>query len=101
MKRQLPEASEAGLVLHSIRHWGNQALSDAKVALEWRRDIMGHGGVAETDERYRDETRLKNKLSALMKLPKVTQELGAMPIRLRENVQLRIGRTSRRGRSED
>jgi len=23
LKRQLPEASEAGIVLHSIRHWGN------------------------------------------------------------------------------
>jgi integrase len=100
LKRQLPEASEAGIVLHSIRHWGNQSLSDAKVALEWRRDIMGHGGVAETDERYRDDTRLKNKLSALMKLPKVTQELAAFPIRLCENVQLRIGRIPRRGRAK-
>jgi integrase len=100
LTRQIPGASEAGKVLHSIRHWGNQALSDAKVALEWRRDIMGHGGVAETDERYRDDTRLKNKLSALLKLPKVTQELVAFPIRLRENVQLRIGRTPRRGRAK-
>ncbi|MGD0565571.1 MAG: hypothetical protein ABSA66_21115 [Roseiarcus sp.] len=97
LKQQLPQAAEVGKVFHSVRHWGNQALSDRKVMLEWRRDIMGHGGVAETDERYRDETRLKNKLSALSKLPKVTEELAAFPIRLREKVQQRIGRTPRKG----
>ena len=78
-------------VFHSIRHWGNQALSDAKVSLEWRRDIMGHGGVAETDERYRDDTRMKNKLVALLKLPKVSAGLEAFPIRLGENVNCELG----------
>ncbi|MGO9770307.1 MAG: DUF6538 domain-containing protein [Roseiarcus sp.] len=100
LKQQLPEAAEVGKVLHPVRHWGNQALSDRKVMLEWRRDIMGHGGVAETDEHYRDETRLKNKLSAILKLPKVTEELAAFPIRLREKVQRRIARTPRKQRVE-
>jgi integrase len=95
LQRQIPNASETGKVFHSLRHWGNQALSDAKVSLEWRRDIMGHGGVAETDERYRDDTRMKNKLVALLKLPKVSARLEAFPVRLRESARLRIARSPR------
>jgi len=58
LARALPAESGEGKTFHSIRHLGNDALIDAKVVLEWRQDIMGHGGVSETDERHRDETRL-------------------------------------------
>ncbi len=94
--RALPTASGEGKTFHSIRHFGNDALIDAKVMLEWRQDIMGHGGVSETDERYRDETRLARKLSALRKLPIVTGSLQPARISLRENVMEKIGRRSRR-----
>ncbi|WP_311925023.1 site-specific integrase [Microvirga sp. 3-52] len=96
LARALPTASGEGKTFHSIRHFGNDALIDAKVMLEWRQDIMGHSGVSETDERYRDETRLARKLSALRKLPTVTASLQPARISLRETVVEKIGRRSRR-----
>jgi integrase len=96
LARALPDASGQGKTFHSIRHFGNDALIDAKVMLEWRQDIMGHGGVSETDERYRDETRLARKLGALRKLPIVTAALQPRPISLRETVVKKTGRQSRR-----
>jgi hypothetical protein len=57
---------------------------------------MGHGGVSETDERYRDETRLARKLAALRKLPLVTAQLQPGRISLRSTVTEKIGRRSRR-----
>jgi integrase len=96
LARALPAASGEGKTFHSIRHFGNDALIDAKVMLEWRQDIMGHGGFSETDERYRDETRLARKQSALSKLPIVTAGLQPAAIALRETVAKKTGRRPRR-----
>ncbi len=100
LKQQLSQSDAQGKVFHSIRHWGNQTLSDRSVSLEWRRDIMGHAGKSETDERYREATHLKRLFSALKKLPQVTANLKPFPIRLRDRVVQHVGRTPRvrRGR---
>ena len=95
LKRQLPQAEVQGTVFHSIRHWGNQALNDRAVSLEWRRDIMGHAGKKETDERYRRATNLRRLFSALKKLPLVSADLKPFPVRLRDRVLQRVGRTPR------
>jgi hypothetical protein len=63
--------------------------------LEWRQDIMGHGGSGETDERYRDETRLKRKLAALRKLPNVAASVPTAPVVLRRMVVDKVGRRPR------
>ncbi len=92
----VPGASEAGVVFHSLRHYGNHALIAAKVQLEWRQDILGHGGRSEAEERYRSEADLKRKLTVLRKLPLVTADLKRSPINLRSSVVAKVGRRSRR-----
>jgi hypothetical protein len=95
LARAVPTASSEGKTFHSIRHFGNDSLIDAKVMLEWRQDIMGHGGSGETDERYRDETRLKRKLAALRKLPNVAASVPTAPVVLRRMVVDKVGRRPR------
>ena len=99
LSKAVPDAETTGKVFHSIRHFGNDALVDARVMIEWRQDIMGHGGRSETEERYRDTTRLRRKLSALKKLPDLTSNLVAHLITLRGSVIQKLARTPRRVRS--
>ncbi len=63
--------------------------------LEWRQDILGHGGASEAEERYRSDTRLPRKLEALQKLPVVTAELTNQPIRLQTMIATKRGRRPR------
>lgn len=91
---QLPDAP-AGLVFHSLRHFGNDRLTDAEVMLEWRQDILGHGGESEAEERYRSETHLQRMLPAIEKLPTVTQDLKPAEITLRRSVIEKTGRRPR------
>lgn len=95
----VPDAEATGKVFHSIRHFGNDALVDARVMIEWRQDILGHGGRSEAEERYRDATRLKRKLTALKKLPNITSNLVAHPVTLTTNVTEKLARRPRRARS--
>jgi hypothetical protein len=67
--------------------------------IEWRQDIMGHGGRSEAEERYRDATRLRRKMSALKKLPQMTSDLVAHPITLKVSVIQKLARKPRQARS--
>ncbi|HEV2560240.1 MAG TPA: site-specific integrase [Microvirga sp.] len=100
LRAAIPRAQEKGLVFHSIRHYGNDQLTDRKVMTEWRQDIMGQGGKSEVEERYRDETRLRRKLSALKKLPVVTGDIAAASIRLRRAVTAGVRRRPKQRRSK-
>ena len=95
----VPNAEAERKVFHSIRHFGNNSLVDAKIMLEWRQDIMGHGGRNESEERYRDETRLKRKLSALKKIPDLTGDLRTSDIMLKATVANKISRRPRSSKS--
>ncbi|WP_316168236.1 MULTISPECIES: hypothetical protein [unclassified Bradyrhizobium] len=95
----VPDAETTGKVFHSIRHFGNDALVDARVMIEWRQDILGHGGRSEAEERYRDATRLKRKLTALKKLPNITSSLLAHPVKLTTSVMKKLARKPRQTRS--
>jgi integrase len=95
LKTAVSHAGGGSKTFHSFRHSGNDALTDAEVMLEWRQDILGHGGASEAEERYRSDTRLPRKLEALLKLPVVTADLTAQPIRLRTMVETKIGRRPR------
>lgn len=95
--RQVPDAAVRGQVFHSIRHSGNAALTEEKVMVEWRQDILGQGGQSEAAERYREAISLELKLEALMKLPIVTGHLEPAPIRLRRSVMIGKKRLPRPG----
>jgi hypothetical protein len=99
LSKAVPDAETTGKVFHSIRHFGNDALVDARVMIEWRQDIMGHGGRSEAEERYRDATRLRRKMSALKKLPQMTSDLVAHPIMLKVSVIQKLARKPRQARS--
>lgn len=92
----VPVAGSKKKTFHSFRHSGNDLLTDAAVMLEWRQDILGHGGESEAEERYRSDTRLQRKLEALLKLPVVTANLAPHPIKLRVMVATKRGRRPRR-----
>jgi integrase len=98
LKAAISNSANRNKTFHSFRHSGNDALTDAEVMLEWRQDILGHGGASEAEERYRSDTRLSRKLEALLKLPVVTADLMAQPIRLRTMVERKLGRKARRRR---
>jgi len=95
----VPDSETTGKVFHSIRHYGNDTLVDARIMIEWRQDILGHGGRSEAEERYRDATRLKRKLTALKKLPNITSNLLSHPVTLTTSVMKKLARKPRRTRS--
>jgi integrase len=95
LQAAIPDARARRQSFHSFRHAGNQLLADARIPLEWRQDILGHGGSSEAEERYRSETGLTQKLEAIAALPAITTDLMAYPIRLRTMVAKKLARKPR------
>ena len=67
---------------HQVRHHFGNALKQQRVAEEFRADLLGHGGKTETTERYCSPIGIKLQLEELAKLPVLTAQLEARPIRL-------------------
>jgi hypothetical protein len=82
LREAVPESQERRKVIHSLRKTLNNDLKQARVAVEVRADILGHGGETETDERYVDPIALRLMLEDIMKTPNVTAHLPRLPIRL-------------------
>jgi integrase len=82
LREAVPESQERRKVIHSLRKTLNNDLKQARVAVEVRADILGHGGESETDERYVDPIALRLMLEDIMKTPNVTAHLPRLPIRL-------------------
>lgn len=79
----------AGVTPHQLRHFFNDALKRAKVAKEFRADLLGHMGEGETDERYCDPVHIELQLELLAHLPIVSTHLETRPITLLPWVQER------------
>jgi len=94
----LPDAKEQGKVLHSLRHWCNNEMKQAKISAEIRRDILGHSTGDVNEGRYADAARLLLMNEALSVLPLPTAHLTARPIRLIDQVVGHTARASRKSR---
>ncbi|MBL0370886.1 site-specific integrase [Rhizobium sp. KVB221] len=93
----LPNAKAEGKVLHSIRHWCNNAMKQAGVSLEVRRDIIGHSNGDDVNAgRYSDPASLELMALSLTTLPTPTSHLTPFPVRLSEAVTNHIPRQSRK-----
>jgi hypothetical protein len=80
-------------LFHSAAQWGAGFPKDLATVFGVR---SGGAGVSETDQRYRNKTWLARKLSALRKLPIVTESLQPACISLTQTVTRKTGRRSRR-----
>jgi hypothetical protein len=64
----LPHAKEQGKVFHSIRHWCNNEMKQAKVTVKFKRDVFGQSNGADVNSgRYSDPASL-----ALMSPPRLS-----------------------------
>jgi integrase len=77
-----PLIDETGAGFHPQRHFFGGWLKAKRVSIEERRDLLGHVGRSETDERYCSGTELERQLELIGKLPIVTGHLRLRPIRL-------------------
>lgn len=82
----LPLAKEEGKVLHSLRHWCNDAMKQKLVSSEIRRDILGHGTGDMNEGRYANPAMIAVMSTALSALPLVSRNIQAQPIRLTSRV---------------
>jgi integrase len=82
LQKAVPDARARRKVVHSLRKTLNNELKQARVSVEVRADILGHGGETETDERYVDPIALRLMLEDIKKTPNVTGHLQRLPIRL-------------------
>lgn len=73
---------EPGQAIHSFRHMVTTELKDREVFLETRADLVGHGLSGETAGRYSKAARLGRLKEAVDQIPKVTDRLRALQIRL-------------------
>ena len=61
--------------IHGMRHTFNSDLKQKRVSKEFRRDMLGHGGEGQTDERYSTAAELMIMLEEMKKLPVLTGHL--------------------------
>lgn len=76
------EFIEPGQALHSFRHTVTTQLKERQVFLEVRADLVGHAMSGETAGRYSKAASLRRLKEAVDQIPKVTDRLPALPIRL-------------------
>jgi integrase len=74
--------TEEGLGAHAVRHLFNAQLKKKLLTVEDRADLMGHGGVSETSERYCEPHELDTLFEFIMKLPVITDDLEPHAINL-------------------
>lgn len=84
--------------IHGIRHTFNSDLKKKRVSKEFRRDMLGHGGESETDERYATAAELQIMLEDMEKLPVLTENLPAAPLNMPPKLAVRPNPNMKRRR---
>lgn len=89
----------AGQAIHSFRHMVTTELKFREVFLETRADLVGHAMTGETAGRYSKAARLSRLKEAVDQIPKVTDRLRPLPVRILPRAH-RAPRPARRQRCE-
>ncbi len=84
--------------IHGIRHTFNSDLKQKRVSKEFRRDMLGHGGEGQTDERYSTAAELLIMLEEMNKLPVLTGSLQKASLNMPPKVIVRPNPNMKRKR---
>ncbi|MBN9504449.1 MAG: tyrosine-type recombinase/integrase [Altererythrobacter sp.] len=96
MRRRGGLTTEADI--HGMRHRFNSDLKQERVSKEFRRDMLGHGGEGQTDERYSTAAELMVMLEEMKKLPVVTGHLPTASLNMPPKLIVRPNPNMRRQR---